>query len=261
MIRSNLPVCCQTMYFKEAVEAGAIALFDEKYGDQVRVLKIGDPPVSIELCGGTHVSATGEIGLFIITAESSIGAGLRRIEAITGRTAEETINKHSQLIASTSSMLEVSSIDEIPQRIGHILDNNARLVKLIEDQQRQAVFQQARELISRAEKIGSVQLVSAFLPDIKIDLLRDTADYVKEKLSSGIVALASVNDEKPVFVVAVTGDLVKHGYKAGDIVREMSCITGGGGGGKPELAPGGVRNASKLEEALASLKKMVAKDS
>jgi alanyl-tRNA synthetase len=248
-IRSNSPVSTQEMSLKQAIESGAIAIFDEKYSEKVRVLRVGNPPVSAELCGGTHVSATGEIGLFHITSESSIGAGLRRIEAVTGRAAEELIRLNTQLIEKASTLLETSP-DSLLTKISGLMEEKVALAKQVESMTRQSILMQAEESLTRAENLGELRLVSAFLDEANIELLREAADHIKNKMSSGIVILTSNAGDKPVFVVGVTNDLVKKGYNAAGIIREITRIAGGGGGGKPGMATGGGKDKKLVQKAL-----------
>ncbi|MFA6612643.1 MAG: alanine--tRNA ligase [Dehalococcoidales bacterium] len=255
-VRSNLPVTSEEMPLKKAIESGAVAIFDEKYGETVRVLRVGNPPFSAELCGGTHVSATGEIGLFHITGESSIGAGLRRIEAVTGRAAEALLRHDSRLIDEVSTILDTPR-EELPARISSLIDEKTALARQLEDMNRQSILSQAEELLSGAEKVGAVQLVSGRLDEAGIELLREAADHIKNKMGSGIVILASNSGEKPVFVAGVTGDLVKQGYNAASIIRDITRIAGGGGGGKPGMATGGGRDKNLVCQALDSAKNII----
>ncbi len=238
-IRRNHGVSPVTMPYKQAVKEGAIALFDEKYGDEVRVLKIGNPLISAELCGGTHVSATGEIGFFQIVTESSIGGGIRRIEAVTGRGAEQAVKNNVINLKNELSALQTE------------LDRERRQVVAL---QRGQAKQQADALLGRVETVNGVKLLVSTIDASDIDMMRDMADTLRAKLGSGIVVLGAVMDDKPAFIVAVTPDLVKKGYHAGKLVKHISSVAGGGGGGKPDMAQGGGRDIAKLEEAINSVK-------
>jgi len=238
-IRRNHSVCPVTMPYKQAVKEGAIALFDEKYGDEVRVLKIGSPLISAELCGGTHVSATGEIGFFQIVSESSIGGGIRRIEAVTGRGAEQAIK--NDIINLKNEILAVHSE----------LDRERRQIIAL---QRGQAKQHADSLLDKVETVNGVKLLVSRIEAADNDMMRDMADILRSKLGSGIVVLGAVMDDKPSFIVAVTPDLVKKGYQAGKLVKHISSVAGGGGGGKPDMAQGGGRDIDKLEEAINSVK-------
>lgn len=241
-IRQNLNVYDEELPYKEAIEAGAIALFDEKYGDTVRVLKIGKPFISAELCGGTHVGSTGEIGLFHIISEGSIGAGLRRIEAVTGEEAEAYI---SQRLSDSQKAAE------------HL---DAELVK--ERKQRQAIERElarktAESLLAQAEVIKGVTVLAAKIPSARMEILREMSDIIRDKLKSAIVVLGTVYQDKPAFLAAVTPDLVAKGYDAGKIVKQVAGVAGGSGGGKPGLAQAGGKDKKKVDEALKLVKSLI----
>ena len=241
-IRQNLKVYDEDMAYKEAIAAGAIALFDEKYGDVVRVLKIGEPFVSAELCGGTHVSATGEIGLFHIISESSIGAGLRRIEAVTGRGAEEYMGQRLADSHKTAAELEKE------------LDKERKKTLALE---RELAKKTAESLLTRAETIKGINVLAAKIPSARMEIMREMSDIIRDKLKSAVVVLGTIYQDKPAFIAAVTPDLVKKGYDAGKIVKQVAGVAGGGGGGKPGLAQAGGKDKKKLEEALKSVKGLI----
>jgi alanyl-tRNA synthetase len=255
-IRSNLTVSSKEMPLKEAIQSGALAIFNEKYGEKVRVLAIGDPPFSTELCGGTHVSATGEIGLFHITSESSIGAGLRRIEAVTGRAAEKLFRSNSRLIEEASGMLETSS-DSLMAKLSVLIEEKTESEKKADMLMRQSVLMDAEKLLGQTESLGALHLVSARMNEINIELLREAADHIKSKMGSGIVILASSAGGKPIFVVGITSDLTKKGYNAVNIIKEITRVTGGGGGGKPGMATGGGKDMSSVQKALDAARNLI----
>ena len=241
-ILQNLPVMAEEMSYREALGAGITALFGEKYGEKVRTLRIGQPVVSAELCGGTHVSATGEIGLFRIASESSVGAGLRRIEAVTGRGA--LVSYKDELQSLNCRLVDMEQ---------HLETEKSRADSLV----RKLVMKAAEGLLAQAEDIDGGKLIVAELPGAAMGNLREASDYLREKLGSAVIALGSVEGGKPVFLVVVTDDLVGGGYHAGNIVGEMSKIAGGGGGGKASMAQGGGKDALKLNEALRSARAAV----
>jgi alanyl-tRNA synthetase len=241
-IRQNLKVYDEDMAYKEAMAVGAIALFDEKYGDVVRVLKIGEPFISAELCGGTHVSATGEIGLFHIISEGSIGAGLRRIEAVTGRGAEKYFEERFADSAQKASSLAGELERERKQR---------------QALERELAKKTAESLIPQAEVVKGVTVLVAKIPSTRLEILREMSDLLRDRLKSAIVVLGTVYEDKPAFLAAVTPDLVKKGYDAGKIVKQVAGVTGGGGGGKPGLAQAGGKDKKKLDEALKLVKSLV----
>ena len=241
-IRQNLKVYDEELAYKEAIEAGAIALFDEKYGDVVRVLKIGKPFISAELCGGTHVNATGEIGLFRIISESSIGSGLRRIEAVTGRGAEEYVG---QRLTDLQKAAESSDAERDRER--------KRTLAL----ERELAKKTAESLLSEAEVIKGVNVLAAKIPSARMEILREMSDIIRDKLKSAIVVLGTVYQDKPAFLAAVTPDLVAKGYDAGKIVKQVAGVAGGSGGGKPGLAQAGGKDKKKLDEALKLVKSLI----
>ncbi|HEY55650.1 MAG TPA: alanine--tRNA ligase [Dehalococcoidia bacterium] len=241
-IRQNLKVEAEEIPYEKAKEEGAIALFDEKYGDVVRVVRIGKPRVSAELCGGTHVSATGEIGLFHIISEGSIGAGLRRIEAVTGRGAEKYFGER---------------VSDSEQKASSLVGELERERKQRRSLERELARKTAESLIPQAEVIKGVTVLVAKIPSSRLEILREMSDLLRDRLKSAIVVLGTVYEDKPAFLAAVTPDLVKKGYDAGKIVKQVAGVTGGGGGGKPGLAQAGGRDKEKLGEALKLVKSLV----
>ncbi|HUT68180.1 MAG TPA: alanine--tRNA ligase, partial [Dehalococcoidales bacterium] len=255
-IRQNLKVYDEETDYKKAIDAGAIALFDEKYGDVVRVMRIGKPVVSAELCGGTHVGYTGEIGYFHIVSEGSIGAGLRRIEAVTGRRAEEYIDQRLSSLEGIAKSLEASP-EEVPDKIAGLAAELEKERKHTLSLERELARKEAEALVGRVELVKSVNVLSAKVSTASQPVLREMADFIRDKLKSVIVVLGAVSEGRPVFIAAVTPDLVEKGYNAGDIVRQVSKVTGGGGGGKANFAQAGGRDKDKLDEALRLVKGLI----
>jgi len=255
-IRQNLRVYDEETDYKKAIDAGAIALFDEKYGDVVRVMCIGEPVVSAELCGGTHVAHTGEIGYFHIVSEGSIGAGLRRIEAVTGREAEAFIEKRLSELEKTAEYLDAELDNVMDKAYSLVLerDNERKLVLSLE---RELAKKEAESLIRRVEVVTGINLLSAKVSTANQQVLREMADFIRDKLKSVIVVLGAVSGDRPVFIAAVTPDLIEKGYNAGDIVKQVSKVTGGGGGGKANFAQAGGRDKGKLDEALRLVKDLI----
>jgi len=255
-IRQNLSVYDEEVPYKQAIAGGAIALFDEKYGDTVRVLRIGQPPISSELCGGTHVSSTGDIGFFQVVAESSIGAGLRRIEAVTGRGAEEFVQKRFASLENIAKLVHTLP-DEVEEKV-------ATTATAFETEQRQRIALErelaklrTESLLGQVEEINGVKVLVARVPSSRIEILREMADFIRDKLKSVILVLGTISEGRPVFLAAVTPDLVSRGYDAGKIVREVAKVAGGGGGGKPNLAQAGGKYKEKLDEALRLVKNLI----
>ncbi|MCK4274598.1 MAG: alanine--tRNA ligase, partial [Dehalococcoidales bacterium] len=255
-IRQNLRVYDEEMNYKKAIDAGAIALFDEKYGDVVRVMKIGEPVVSAELCGGTHVANTGEIGYFHIISEGSIGAGLRRIEAVSGREAEAFFEKRLADLEKAAEYLD-TELDSVMDKARSLVlerDNERKRALSLE---RELAKKEAESLLGRVEVVKGVNVLSAKVSTANQPVLREMADFIRDKLKSVIVVLGAVSGDRPVFIAAVTPDLVKKGYNAGDIVKQISKVTGGGGGGKANFAQAGGRDKGKLDEALRLVKDLI----
>lgn len=249
-VQANMPTEVAHLETSEAVAAGALALFGEKYGETVRVLSIGR--VSKELCGGTHVSDTGTIGLFVIQNESSIGAGLRRIEALTGPAAIRHVQQQNALLHELSSALETPP-HELVDRTAALREEIAQQRRQITRLERGQAAQQVEELINAAEEINGVKLVVGSVDVPNVETLRELGDRIKDRLSeSGVLLLGAILNDRPQFLIMTTKGLSKRGVHAGNLVREVGKAAGGGGGGGPETAQAGGRDPAKLQEALDS---------
>jgi alanyl-tRNA synthetase len=257
-IRENLSVRSKEIPYKQAIQEGAIALFEEKYGETVRVLEIGDPPMSAELCGGTHVKSTGEIGFFIITGESSIGTGMRRFEAITGRKAEEFVRDCLLTVGNIAEELR-SSHSEIADKIKALVNELAAERKRSASLERELSRYTVESLLGKTEQVNGITVLSAKVPSTSLPTLREMGDLLKDQLKSAVIVLGTVYDGKPGFVAMVTPDLVKRGLHAGDIVKQVAGVTGGSGGGKANMAQAGGKDKNKLDEALELVKRLVQK--
>ncbi len=250
------------MYEVEAVstnietarEMGAIALFGEKYGDEVRVVKVDE--FSMELCGGTHVRNTGEIGLFKIISEGSIGSGLRRIEALTGRSALEYINDLENELNQAAILLKSTPLD-VSKRIGALYKNLREKEKELEALKLEVSKSSSQGLIDKAVDFQGAKLLIEAVEIQDANSLRQNAEMLKDKLGSSVVLLAATFDDKISFVCFVSKDLVDKGLHAGKIVGAAAKITGGGGGGRPDMAQAGGRDISKLGDALGKARSMV----
>jgi alanyl-tRNA synthetase len=256
-IRNNLKVKATKLSYTQAVAEGAIALFEEKYGEEVRMLQIGEPAISKELCGGTHVNSTGEIGVFLITSESSIGTGLHRIEAVTGRKAESLIESRLNALQSLAKELE-GSIEEVPNKAKTLISELESERKRALALEREFARKTAEELVGQAEQVNNVTILAAKVPALSMPILREMGDILRDRLKSAVVILATVHNGRPSFLAMVTPDLVAKGFHAGDMINHVAKITGGGGGGKAAMAQAGGKDATKIDEALKSVRSIIA---
>jgi alanyl-tRNA synthetase len=247
-ILTNSSTSATTMKIDDAQKTGAMMLFGEKYGEEVRVLEIGS---SKELCGGTHVHRTGDIGLFKIVAESGVAAGIRRIEAITGENAVTRVQKMDEQIWQLASTLKAHP-DELKHRLVQLQDQMKALEKDLERTKSKMAASQGEELLSQVVTIKSCNTLVALLESVDVKALRETLDQIKNKLKSGVIVLATTQDGKVQIIAGVTADLVSK-VKAGEIVNFVAQQVGGKGGGKPDMAMAGGSNPAELPKALASL--------
>ena len=237
----------ETMPYADAVEMGAMALFGEKYGDVVRVVSVGD--YSRELCGGTHVERTGEIGPILVLSESSIGSGVRRIEALTGVEALRQLNRANMITADLSRTMHVpveNLVDEVRKLTSQLRERD----RTIEGLRLSLASSGIDELISTAQTVGDVRIVAARITADSRDAMLQLADRLRDKLQSGVIVLATEFDAQPALLAMVTKDLIGRGLSAGKLIQEIAPIVGGRGGGRPELAQGGGIDSSKLNDAL-----------
>ena len=245
-IVANARTQARVMALEEAQQSGAMMLFGEKYGDEVRVLDIG---TSRELCGGTHVSSTGDIGLFKIVGESGVAAGVRRIEAITGINAVEFVHHQEATLGDIAGALK-SSVEEAPQRVAQLLDQLRTLEKELAQARGKLASAAGSDLASQAKSIDGVQVLAAKLDGADAKTLRDTVDQLKNKLGSAVILLAAADGEKVMLIAGVTSDLTSR-FKAGELLSRAAAKVGGKGGGRPDLAQGGGTDAAALPAALA----------
>ncbi len=249
-IRANVPVRKRETTFRDAVSEGALAFFGERYADEVRVVEIANGDrFSFEVCGGTHVRATGDIGYCRVTGESSIGAGMRRLEALTGRAAETLVMEKDDLLNRVSRQLDASPQD-VEARVASLLDEVSRLRREVAAKERASSKEQAQELLAAATEVAGVKIASGRMDAGSMQALREAGDWLRDKLGSGAVALGAVVNDRPTLLIMATNDLVERGLHAGNAVKEAATAMGGGGGGRPEMAQAGGRQPEKLEEAL-----------
>ncbi|OOZ45322.1 alanine--tRNA ligase [Solemya velum gill symbiont] len=253
-IRDNATTETRLMTLEDAKQSGAMALFGEKYDDEVRVLRIGD--FSVELCGGTHVDAAGDIGLFRITSESGVASGVRRIEAVTGEAAIDLTESQENQLTAISGMLKAST-DTVSDKVEQLLTRNRELEKELDRLKSKMAASAGSDLISQAVEIGGIKVLAANLEGVEPKSLRDTLDQLKDKLGSGVVLLAASNGEKVNLIAGVTKDLTDR-LRAGDLVRIAAEKVGGKGGGRPDMAQAGGSNPAGIPDALAMAETWVA---
>ncbi len=233
---------------KHAQEMGVVGLFEDKYKDEVRVLKMGE--YSRELCGGTHVSNTGNIGLFKILSESSIASGVRRIEAITGEGVYDYMNHMEEDINQLSSILKTNK-NNLIEKAKTLAEEIKEKEKEIESLKSKMASSIADEILSSKTDIEGISLITYKVDNLDMNSLRNLGDEIRNRLGSGVVVLASVKDDKLSFVGMVTKDIVEKGIHAGNIIKEVAMRTGGGGGGRPDMAQAGGKDVTKADEALS----------
>ncbi len=251
-IRQDLPVKTTVMPYKQAISGGAVALFEEKYGDTVRVIEMGEPAVSMELCGGTHVQTTGQIGLFLVKGESSIGTGLCRIEAVTGRAAESLVEERFSALQTVAGDIE-TSIDTVPVRVKGLTMDVENERKRSQSLEKQLSRHLAKSLLTETTQVNGVTVLAVKVELLTMPALREMGDILRDSLGSAVIVLATIYQEKLNFLVMVSPDLVTRGLHAGNIVKQVAKVTGGGGGGQASMAQAGGKDVAKLDEALGSV--------
>jgi alanyl-tRNA synthetase len=254
-IRDNLPLSTRVTSHEEAIKSGVIALFGEKYGDQVRVVTVQD--YTAELCGGTHLAATGQIGQFLIVGESSIGSGLRRIEALTGRGAENHIRARLGDLESLADALSARPGEEV-ERVSALVAQLREQRRMVQDLQRQLAAGSVDDLLARAVQVDGVQVLAQVVEAADVDALRGMCDRFRERMGSAVVALGALIDDRPMLVVALTQDVVQRGLHAGKLASAVARQMGGGGGGRPDIAQAGGKDSARLPEALGAVPELVA---
>jgi len=246
-ILENIQVTTEIMPIEEAKKAGAVALFGEKYKDTVRVVSVGT--YSKELCGGTHLKSTGQAGLIKILGESSISAGVRRIEALTGFNAISYFKSREDMLNRAAEAAK-SSPEDLPHKIENLSDEVKQLKKEIEQLGSKLLKGSLDSIIADAQDVGGTKIVAAKMGDMDMNALRNAADSIRDRIGSGIVILASVRDQKVNLIVSATQDAVSRGVHAGQIIKEAAAACGGGGGGRPDMAQAGGKNPEGIDEAL-----------
>ncbi|MEE9169530.1 MAG: alanine--tRNA ligase, partial [bacterium] len=249
-VRRNHQVEIHHLAFDEAKKRGAVALFGEKYGDVVRAVQIDD--FSMELCGGTHLNSTGEIGYFRVTSEGGVAAGVRRIEAVTGEGSDQLLRKEKALL---SELKEISGAaeDDLVSRLEQLVDERKRLQKELDDLRLKSTAQELEPLLASPDSSNGFKLVATRVQADSVEGIKKLGDFVRSKLESGVGVLGAIINDKPFLLCVVTDDLIKtRSLRAGDIVKELAPQIGGGGGGRPHMAQAGGKDASRLDSAIAN---------
>lgn len=253
-VLANYPVRTELMEREAAIKEGAMALFGEKYGATVRTIQIGEPErFSFELCGGTHVYETADIGPFVVVSEEAAAAGVRRIEALTGRVALTYIQQRLGTLDNVSAYLKVNPA-EVDRRVLTLLDEQQSAQKEIARLRRELAQRELETMFTKIEKVKDIPVLTGIIKHADPDTLRDMTDWFRAKIGSGVAVLATVVDNRPHLVASVTEDLVKRGLNAGELVKAAAKVVGGGGGGKPTLAQAGGKDPTRLHDALAQVK-------
>ncbi|MBM3942181.1 MAG: alanine--tRNA ligase [SAR202 cluster bacterium] len=263
-VRDNLQVTYHETSYAQAVREGALAFFGDRYGDVVRVVSMGGghdheqaaAPFSLEVCGGTHVAATGQVGTIFVLGESSVGGGMRRIEAVTGRAAEQLFVEQSARLDALARKLQTPAAD-LETRLDSFLQDNEQLKRRLASMERASLRAEAQELLGRVQDVEGVKVVAGRTSAGNADALREMGDFLKAKLPSVALVLAAVMEGNPILISMVTPDLVARGLHAGNIARDTAKVVGGGGGGRPEVAQAGGKQAGKLDDALRGVPELV----
>jgi alanyl-tRNA synthetase len=256
LLISDLQVHSEVMSQDAAKAIGAMALFGEKYGDQVRVVSVGD--WAKELCGGTHVTRSGQLGLVKLLSESSIGAGVRRVEALVGYDAYQYLAREHVLLNSLTEIIKGSRAEELPQRISELVEKMKGMEKELSGVRSAKAMAAAGELLKKVKPIGGINLIIDQLADeIAVDDMRSISTDLRGKLKAGIVVLATITGGKPLLVAAVSPEAIKLGVKAGELIKTGSTVLGGGGGGKDDFAQGGGVDSGAIVKAFAEITKVI----
>ena len=252
-VRDNAEVSIRELKYDQAIREGALAFFGDKYGDRVRVVKIGD--FSTELCGGTHVRASGEIGVFKLHFEGGVAAGVRRVEAFTGEGALELIQSYEDRLSEIGALVR-GTPEDAADKVRRLLEHQKELEKEIEKLRGQFEQDQVRELLAQQRAVNGAKVLISRVDNLDAKQLRDIADRLKEKLGSGVIVLASAGAANVNLVATVSKDLIKR-YHAGNIIKELAAMLGGGGGGRPDFAQAGGKDPGKITDALRRAEELV----
>ena len=258
-IRENMPVCVSEMNIADARKAGAMALFGEKYSEKVRAVSVtdsGNRPYSLELCGGTHVWRTGDIGMFKIISETSIAAGTRRIEAVAGEAAEKYFRGLNDLLDEIASKLKASR-SELSVKVEALINRQKDLEREASRLKSSLASGNSEGLLKNVREIQGIRFLTAKLADTDINSMRDLSDNLRVKIGSGIIVLANIEKDKLSFIVTVTKDLIEKKYSAGKIAKNLASLVGGSGGGKNDFAQGGGKDPAKIDSAFNKIAELL----
>jgi alanyl-tRNA synthetase len=256
-IRENLGVSTHETSYAEAVREGALAFFGDRYGDVVRVVSMSNGEAfSVEVCGGTHVGATGQVGTLFVLGESSIGGGMRRIEAVTGRAAEQLFVDQAAKLDALSRRLQ-TPVADLEARLDSFIQDTEELKRRLAALERAALRGEAERILGHVIDVDGIKVATGRTSATSAEAMREMGDFLKARLSSAVIVLGALVNSNPLFVTMVTPDLVARGLHAGNIARDAAKVVGGGGGGQAEMAQAGGRQASKLDEALQAVPELV----
>ena len=256
-VRQNLEVSTQESTYAEAVRDGALAFFGDRYGDTVRVVRMSDGEAfSVEVCGGTHVRATGQVGTLFVLGESGIGGGMRRVEAVTGRAAEELFVEQTARLESLARRLQTPVVD-LEARLDSFVQDTEELRRRLAALERGSLRMEADALLENVQDIDGVKLVAGRTSANSAESMREMGDFIKTRLPSVVICLGAIVNGNPLLVTMVSSDLVGKGVHAGNLARDAARVMGGGGGGQPEMAQAGGRQADKLEDALRQVAELI----
>jgi alanyl-tRNA synthetase len=253
LVRENAPQELKVVGIEEARKHGAMMLFGEKYGEKVRMVRFGP---SLELCGGTHVARTGDIGACVIVSDESLASGVRRLVAVTGREAVRRVQQQRAKLRAVAELLRTSP-ELADQQLARLLESKRALEKELDRFKKHGGTASANDLLAKVREVGGINVLSARIDPADAEAFRELADKLRDKLKSGVVALAGEKEGKAVLLVATTPDVVEKGVKAGDLIRELAKEVGGRGGGRPDLAQAGGPDAGKIDRALERVYELV----
>ena len=254
-INEDLPVTTQVLPIEEAKKTGATALFDEKYGDTVRVVSMGD--FSKEFCAGTHVNNTGDLGSFHILSEESVGSGVRRITSVTKMKSYDSFKQEEETLEDLAALLKLKKADGLHERIAKLLEENNELKKEVAAANEKALQADAESKLAQAKEINGLHVLTVKLKNFDAGELKKYAELLRNKMQDGFVFVADETNGKVVFVAASSKAAIAKGLKAGDIVKKAAQICGGNGGGRPDMAQAGGRDVAKIDEAIAAVKQTI----